>query len=137
MNECLGKIHFWGSVVTMNLIFMPMFLQGMSGVSRRWYDGGASYDFAKGVLAWNIPMSYAAWGLALFQIPFIINLFMSICKGEKTCQNPWEATTLEWVAPSPPPHGNFDRTPEAFRGPYEYGLANGEKDFIAQNQPNR
>ena len=47
MNETLGKIHFFGSLVCMNVVFMPMFIQGMAGISRRLYDGGATYDFAK------------------------------------------------------------------------------------------
>ena len=50
MNETLGKIHFAGSLVCMNVIFMPMFLMGLAGVSRRLFDGGAAYDFAQPVL---------------------------------------------------------------------------------------
>src|SRR5215475_7532434 len=46
MNETLGVIHFWGSLICMNVIFMPMFIVGLAGVSRRLADGGASYDFA-------------------------------------------------------------------------------------------
>jgi heme/copper-type cytochrome/quinol oxidase subunit 3 len=45
--------------------------------------------------------------MALFQLPFIFNFFWSMRKGEKTDTNPWQATTIEWSAPSPPPHGNF------------------------------
>ena len=60
--------------------------------------------------------------MGLAQIPFIINFFWSIKHGEKVNDNPWEATTLEWTAPSPPPHGNFLTTPVAYRGPYEYSL---------------
>jgi hypothetical protein len=44
MNETLGRIHFFGSFVCMNVVFMPMFWMGMAGVSRRLFDGGASYD---------------------------------------------------------------------------------------------
>ena len=119
MNETLGKIHFWGSFVCMNVVFMPMFLMGMAGVSRRLFDGGASYDFAQPVLQMNVVSSWGAWVMALFQIPFIFNFFWSIWKGEKTDANPWQATTIEWAAPSPPPHGNFLEAPEAHRGPYE------------------
>ena len=107
MNETLGRIHFLGSFVCMNVIFMPMFILGMAGVSRRLFDGGATYDFAQPVLHWNVVSSWGAWILAIFQIPFIINFFWSIRKGQKVGDNPWEATTIEWAAPSPPPHGNF------------------------------
>ena len=71
---------------------------------------------------WNVFMSFSAWGLALAQIPFIINFFWSIKHGEKVGDNPWQATTLEWAAPSPPPHGNFSAPPAAHRGPYEYSV---------------
>ena len=55
----------------------------------------------------------------------------------KADDNPWDATTLEWAAPSPPPHGNFAVTPVAYRGPYEYSLPGREKDFTMQNEPMR
>jgi cytochrome c oxidase subunit I len=134
MNETLGKIHFWGSFVCMNVVFMPMFIMGMAGVSRRLYDGGAIYSFAQPVLHWNVVSSWGAWILAIFQIPFIFNFFWSIWKGEKTDANPWHATTIEWAAPSPPPHGNFPVAPEAHRGPYEYSVPGAAKDFVPQHE---
>ena len=70
MNEFWGKVHFWGSFVTMNMIFFPMFLQGMAGMHRRGYDGGAAYELSKPVLHWNVTISHSAWTLGLFQIPF-------------------------------------------------------------------
>ncbi len=88
MNETLGKIHFWGSFVCMNVVFMPMFLVGLAGVSRRLFDGGAAYDFAQPTLHWNVWSSWGAWTLAIFQIPFIFNFFWSIWKGEKTEDEP-------------------------------------------------
>ncbi len=136
MNETLGKIHFWLSIVFMNGIFMPMFIQGMAGVSRRWYDGGSSYDIAQGVLYLNPIMSISAWLLALSQIPFLINLFWSIWGGKKASDNPWDATTLEWTAtPTPPPHGNFKTPPVVYHNPYDYSMPGAKKDFTPQNQP--
>src|SRR4051794_7638014 len=132
MSERLGKLHFWPSLIFINGVFMPMFILGLAGVSRRLYDGGASYDFAKPVLHWNVFMSFSAWGLALAQIPFFINFFLSIKRGEKVGDNPWEATTLEWAAPSPPPHGNFITAPAAYRGPYEYSVPGHPADFTPQ-----
>jgi cytochrome c oxidase subunit 1 len=70
--------------------------------------------------------------MALFQIPFIFNFFWSLRKGEKTDANPWQATTIEWAAPSPPPHGNFSAPPEAYRGPYEYSVPGAARDFVPQ-----
>jgi cytochrome c oxidase subunit 1 len=132
MNETLGKIHCFGSLVCMNIVFMPMFIVGMAGVSRRLFDGGATYDFADPVLQWNVVSSWGAWALGLFQIPFIFNFFWSIRNGEKTVENPWQATTIEWAAPSPPPHGNFVHAPQAYRGPYEYSVPGASKDFVPQ-----
>ncbi len=132
MNETLGKIHFWGSLVFMNVIFMPMFIMGLAGVSRRLYDGGASYTHAQPVLQWNVVSSWGAWALALFQIPFIFNFFWSIWRGKPTDANPWHATTLEWSAPSPPPHGNFETPPAAHRGPYEYSVPGAATDYSPQ-----
>jgi len=134
MNETLGQIHFWPSLVCMNFIFMPMMIQGLAGVSRRLYDGGAQYAHAQGVLPLNVVMSMAAWTLALAQIPFIINLLWSLFKGPKANDNPWEATTFEWATPTPPGHGNFLKEPIAYRGPYEYSVPDATKDFTPQNQ---
>jgi len=134
MNETLGKIHFFGSFVCMNVVFMPMFIMGLAGVSRRLYDGGATYDFAQPVLHLNVVSSWGAWIMALFQIPFIFNFFWSIWKGQKVDGNPWQSTTIEWAAPSPPPHGNFVTAPTAYRGPYEYSVPGAARDFLPQSE---
>lgn len=130
MSEKLGKIHFWGSLIFMNGIFMPMFFVGMAGVSRRLYDMNL-YAHAKAVFPLNVVMSYSAWGLAFFQIFFIINLFRSLKKGKPANDNPWDCTTLEWAAPNRPPHGNFLGPVEVYRGPYEY--ATPKREFFPQN----
>ena len=135
MSEFLGKLHFWPSLIFMNLIFFPMLIQGLAGVSRRLYDGGAVYAHAQPYLYLNKIMSFGAWGMAIAQIPFIINFFMSIRKGEKVGRNPWNATTLEWAAPSPPPHGNFEVAPVVYHGPYEYNVPGQKEDYLPQNQP--
>jgi len=137
LNDTLGRIHFWGTFICMNGIFMPMFIQGLAGVSRRLYDGGATYDFAQNVIQYNEVMSIFAWILGLAQIPFIINFFLSIKKGKEVNDNPWEATTLEWAAtPTPPlPHVNFESIPTVHRGPYEYSVPGADSDFTPQNQP--
>ncbi len=74
LNETLGKIHFWGSFVCMNLIFMPMFAVGLMGVNRRLWDAGASYVHAQPTLQWQTHMTYAAFALGVFQLPFLWNL---------------------------------------------------------------
>lgn len=136
MNEFLGKLHFWPSLLLMNLIFSPMLIQGLGGVSRRLYDGGLQYAYAQGLLSLNRVISYAAWALAVAQLPFIFNFFLSLFKGRKvTSDNPWEATTLEWQTPTPPGHGNFETIPVVHRGPYEYSVPGKVRDFTPQNEP--
>src|SRR6266542_1378463 len=142
MNDFWGKVHFWPTFICMNVIFLPMFLQGMAGMHRRWYDGGQGWNVSNehtiwGLTGfqWNTPISWAAWIMGLAQIPFIINFFWSIRHAEKVNDNPWEATTLEWTAPSPPPHGNFVTPPVAYRGPYEYSLPGRDRDYTMQNEP--
>ena len=135
MSEALGKLHFWPSLIFMNGIFMPMFIQGFAGVSRRLYDGGQLYAHAQDVLQWNEFMSISAFCLAASQIPFIINIFVSMFNGEKVDRNPWGATTVEWSAPSPPiPHAKFEGDVEVYRGPYEYSVPGAEKDFSPQTE---
>ena len=138
MNETLGRIHFWGSLVAMNGIFFPMLIQGLPGVSRRLFDGGLTYSFAEGVIHYNVVMSVSAFILLLFQLPFIINFFMSIKRGRKVEKsNHWESTTLEWSAAPTPPigHGNFATVPTVYHGPYEYSVPGHESDFCPQDVP--
>ena len=87
------------------------------------------------VLHWNKVMSWSAWLLCLFQLPFIINVFLSIKAGRRiNNDNPWDATTLEWDTPTPPPHGNFIKPIVVHRGPYEYSVPGAKKDFTPQTE---
>lgn len=134
MNDFLGKIHFWGTLLCMNGIFFPMLIQGLAGVSRRLYDGGESYANAAPVLYLNKVMSHSAWALGVVQLAFIVNFLWSIFAGKKVKENPWEATTIEWASPSPPPHGNFLDEPVAYCGPYEYSAPGYSLGFRPQFQ---
>jgi cytochrome c oxidase subunit 1 len=138
MNETLGKLHFWPSLIFMNGIFLPMFIQGLAGISRRLWDGGAIYSHAADTLWLNEVMSVSAWLLGLIQFVFIVNFFYSMKKGEKAGRNPWDATTLEWVAPSPPiAHGNFESDIEVHRSAYEYSVPGRKRDFTPQTEPKK
>jgi len=136
MSEALGKLHFWPSLIFMNGIFMPMFIQGLSGLSRRMYDGGQQYAHASDILQWNEFMTISAFCLGAAQIPFIVNIILSLA-GEKTEErNPWESTTIEWSAPSPPlPHLNFDKPVKVHHGPYEYSVPGQKEDYCPQTEP--
>jgi cytochrome c oxidase subunit 1 len=150
MNEFWGRVHFWGSLVFMNVVFMPMFVQGAAGMLRRMSDGGANYSAAvnsragaevigglsDNIMALHTPIFWGAICLGLAQIPFIVNIFWSINHGEKIKNdNPWDATTLDWQTPTPPPHGNFTHAIKVYRGPYEYSVPGHATDFTPQNEP--
>ncbi len=138
LDETLGKLHFYSSFIFMNGIFMPMFIQGMAGVSRRLADGGQSYAHAQDVLVFNEVMSWSAWLLAIAQIPFIINIFRTMWAQREASPdpNPWQATTIEWTDTTSPPlgHGNFEKAPVVHRGPYEYSVPEAKSDFSPQTQ---
>jgi len=117
---------------------------------RRMSDGGANYSAAvnskagadvvgglsDNILSLHTGILWGAMCLGLAQIPFIINVFWSIKHGEKVKNdNPWDATTLEWQTPTPPPHGNFTHEPQVHHGPYEYSVPGHPVDFIPQNEP--
>ena len=136
MNETLGKLHFFFSLIFMNGVFLPMMAQGLAGVSRRLWDGGEMYAHAAGVLYLNEVMSVSAWLLGMTQIFFIVNMIISLLSKKTGEDNPWQATTLDWSATTSPPlgHGNFEVVPTVYRGPYEYSVPGADKDFTPQNE---
>jgi cytochrome c oxidase subunit 1 len=135
LHRGLGLVHFWGSFLTMNGIFLPMFTLGLRGVNRRLYDAGLQYTHSQGTIGIQEHMTYAAMLLGVFQLPFLINLAISVRRGAVATVNPWDATTLEWQASSPPPVGNFTQAPRVYRGAYDYSLAGASRDFTPQTEP--
>jgi cytochrome c oxidase subunit 1 len=137
MNETLGKIHFWGTFISFNFIFLPLFYSGLAGTHRRIYSYENFSELAiPSVQNMQVIATYALLVMIAFQVVFIINFFWSLFAGKKAEANPWQANTLEWQAPSPPPHGNFppDDMPVVYRGPYEYSVPGRESDFWPQNE---
>jgi len=132
MSEGLGKTHFWLSLICINAVFLPMFFNGMAAALRRGFDP-MIYETSKAVMGLTRMSSWSAWALGVVQLPFIFNFFKSIRWGEKVSDNPWGATTLEWLAPSPPPHGNFIADPVCYRDPYDYSPVGATEDFIPQH----
>jgi len=136
MSEFWGKVHFWGTMIPFNGIFIPLFIAGMGGDHRRIYSYKNFPDqttpFLEGLRTFA---TVSLIVMIVFQIPFFVNFFMSLKRGKKAGNNPWNANTLEWVAPSPPPHGNFAEMPTVYRGPYEYSVPGRDKDYWPQNEP--
>jgi cytochrome c oxidase subunit 1 len=135
MNESLGRLHFWVTFVGVYAIFVPMHVMGLVGMPRR-YAQFTEYEFLKSLHPLVIFVSIAAIVTATVQIVFYFNLVWSIFKGKKAGNNPWEATTLEWAIPSPPPHDNFAGiVPTVYRGPYEFAVPGAKADFLMQTDP--
>ena len=133
MNETLGKIHFWPTFIAFNCTFFPMHILGVGGHMRRIYNP-MQYEFLHPLQPINVFITISAFALGLAQVPFVINFFWSLFAGPKAEVNPWEANTLEWTAPSPPPHGNFIDVPTVYRGPYEYSSPEVKEDWLPQNR---
>jgi cytochrome c oxidase subunit 1 len=132
MNETWGKIHFVLTMVLFNAVMFPMFILGIGGMPRRIYDY-TQYGHLAQVGGLNRMMSVAAFCLFTAQVPFILNFFWSLFRGKPAGENPWQATTLEWSTASPPPHGNFARTPTVYHGPYEYSVPGRKEDWLPQH----
>jgi len=134
LNNTLGYIHFWVTMIGAYLIFWPMHYQGLAGIPRRYLD-------KKGWVSFNqfgeLDKMITVVSIIVFavQLMFVFNFFYSIFKGRKvTKQNPWGANTLEWTTPIKPGHGNWEgEIPEVHRWPYDYGKDG--REFIPQTEP--
>jgi cytochrome c oxidase subunit 1 len=133
MNQTLGKIHFIFTYIFFNGAFFPMHFLGVGGHMRRIYNP-LQYEFITPMHDWNIFITWSALILGASQIFFLVNFFYSLFAGKKAEQNPWQANTLEWSAPTPPPHGNFEVTPTVYRGAYEYSSPEVKEDWLPQDK---
>jgi cytochrome c oxidase subunit 1 len=136
MSDRLGKVHFWGTIIPFNFIFIPLFVLGMGGQHRRIYNFQNFPELAA-MQPFRIVATVSLIVMLLFQLVFFYNFFKSMRSGEKAGKNPWKANTLEWTTESPPPHGNWppDQMPNVYRGPYEYAHPDREEDYWPQNLP--
>ena len=136
LNNTLGYIHFWVTLLGAYLIFWPMHYEGLAGMPRRYFDFSIWESF-KQFAELNRFISTVAMIVFAVQLLFLFNFFYSIFKGRKvTVQNPWESNTLEWTTPIRPGHGNWPgEIPEVYRWPYDYSKPGSKEDFIPQNIP--
>lgn len=134
MNEKLGKLHFILTFIGFNGTFFPMHLLGVSGMPRRYADPYL-HPYLEHLLPMNQFMTCCAILMGFSQFILLFNFFYSRKFGPKCGRNPWNANGLEWTAPSPPGHGNFESVPMCFRGPYEYSDPKHSEDFWLQTDP--
>jgi cytochrome c oxidase subunit 1 len=135
MNDRVGKIHFVLTFIGFNGTFFPMHMLGVAGMPRRYADPYL-HPYLEHLLPMNQFMTVSAMIMGFAQLLLLGNFFYSIFKGPKCGRNPWNANGLEWTAPSPPGHGNFDILPVVYRGPYEYAspLSGESEDYLPQTK---
>ena len=134
LNNTLGFIHFWVTLIGAYLIFWPMHYEGLAGMPRRYYDF-SNWESFKMFGGLNEFISFVSILVFAAQLLFVFNFFYSIFKGRRvTSENPWLSNTLEWTTPIRPGHGNWvGEIPEVHRGAYDYGKDG--RDFIPQTEP--
>jgi cytochrome c oxidase subunit 1 len=106
LSDRLGKLHFWLMFIGFNLTFGPFHILGLQGMPRRIYryPSGRGWDF------WNFMATIGSFIIALSVLVFIINVIKTR-KTAKVGEDPWDARTLEWLTPNPPPEYNFAEIP--------------------------
>jgi heme/copper-type cytochrome/quinol oxidase subunit 1 len=132
LDEHLGRWNFWLMFIGFNVGFFPMHITGLLGMPRRIY----TYPEGMGWDTLNLIITIGSYVMAAGMLLFIVNVFYSLRRGEIAGPNPWDAATLEWSTPSPPPPYNFvviptlaSRTPlwedRLNEGPYRSELNQG------------
>jgi cytochrome c oxidase subunit 1 len=107
MSETIGKISFWMVFLGFQLAFFPMHFSGLLGMPRRVY----TYPAGLGLELPNLLSTVGSFVVAAAVLLFVINGFVSLYRGAIAPPNPWDASTLEWAAASPPPPYNFAHIP--------------------------
>ncbi|MFI4950564.1 MAG: cbb3-type cytochrome c oxidase subunit I, partial [Caulobacterales bacterium] len=108
LDERLGRWNFWTMFWGFNIAFLPMHLTGLLGMPRRVY----TYRADMGWNTLNLITSVGSYIFAIGVLLLLINVFMSLRRGAAAGPNPWNAPTLEWSVPSPPPEFNFAVIPQ-------------------------
>ena len=136
LSQIIFLVNFFASLFRWNAKWFRLLVQivvsAISGYALQMFIGlalfllvGASLPLAAALIA----------GVALAAIVFWY-LYRKMGElGETASRNPWQANTLEWIAASPPPHGNFEVQPVVYRGPYEYSSPEVKEDWLPQNKP--
>ena len=106
-SESLGKWHFWLTVVSFNLTFIPQFFLGLAGMPRR------IPDYALQFAEFNAISTIGAFILGISQLLFAWNVWACLRGGETDTDRVWEASEgMEWDLPSPPPHHSWADQPQ-------------------------
>jgi cytochrome c oxidase subunit 1 len=107
LSESIGRVHFWLMLIGFNLTFAPMHILGLQGMPRRIY----TYPADMGWNMWNLVETVGAFLIAVSILIFLYNVVRTRSRGLQAGADPWDARTLEWSIPSPPPPHNYDEIP--------------------------
>ena len=107
LDERLGKLHFVLMLIGFNLTFGPFHVLGLQGMPRRIY----TYPANRGWDFWNLMSTIGAFTIALSILVFLYNVRKTRRSEQDVGADPWDARTLEWSIPSPPPEYNFASVP--------------------------
>jgi len=128
MDETLGKIHFWISLIAAYGTFFPMHLAGLAGEPRHYAQLQGPVESFANLIPVERGITWSAFLLAAAQLIFLWNIFRSARRATpEAAPNPWQATTLEWSGVS---------HPTVSHGPYDYGTVS-TGDFLPQWQPEK
>ncbi len=108
LSERLGKWSFWLMVIGFNMTFLIQHFLGLAGMPRRVY----TYPDLPGWGWMNMLSTVGAFIMGIASLLFVWNLIVSLLRGRKASDNPWDGWTLEWATTSPPPHENFRSLPQ-------------------------
>ena len=135
MNQKLGIIHFWATLISGYGVFFPMHFLGLAGVPRRYYTN-SEFPLFDTFIDMNVLMTVFAIIASLAQFIFFFNFFYSMKRGPKAPQNPWRANSLEWTTPVEHIHGNWPgELPVVHRWAYDYSKPGKAEDFVPQIVP--
>jgi cytochrome c oxidase subunit 1 len=137
LDDRLGQLHFWITFVGTYLIYFPMHYLGVQGMPRRYYNFDNYQFIPPSAYSLNTFITVVALVVGAAQVLFIFNLAWSLRYGRRADAHPWRAASLEWQTPQTPPvHGNWGpELPVVYRWAYGYGVPDGPKDYVAQNEP--
>jgi cytochrome o ubiquinol oxidase subunit 1 len=133
-----GKMSFWFWVVGFYFAFMPLYVLGLMGVTRR-----VSHFEDPSLRIWFILAAFGAFLIAIGIASFLIQVAVSIRDREKlrdVTGDPWDGRTLEWATSSPPPAYNFAFTPvvhsiDAWWDMKQNGYVRPTKGFLPIHMP--
>jgi cytochrome c oxidase subunit 1 len=125
--EGLGRLHWWLMTTGFLVTTLPFFWLGLMGMRRRVWD----YDALPAFGEMNLVVTIGAFLVAVSVVVFILNMVWSGLRGARAPANPWNAHTLEWQVPSPPPEENFPGLPQVVGPPYPYGMPGARHAVVA------